>query len=248
MLEDDFNDCLSKAIRGHGCPIGKLALVAGISEARITQCLNGKEDAAVIHSLSPHLQLNADKLIALKNYDPCTHTIPGLTRVISPYGHVGVNAYIVSYSDTSLIFDTGTDSRELHDLVPKPTKLFITHSHPDHNAGLDEFDHCEVSLPQDMQHGEVFKWGKLQLRVLDVSGHFTPARAYFITGLVKPICIIGDPVFAGSIGKCPTPAAYSTALANIRDHLLSLPEETILCPGHGPLTTVGLEKANNPFF
>lgn len=248
MLEDDFNDCLSKAIRGHGCPIGKLALVAGISESRINQCLNGHEDAAVIHSLSPHLQLNGDRLIALKNYKPEVHPIPGLTRVVSPYGHIGVNAYIVSYGDTSLVFDTGTDSSELHELAPEPTKVFITHGHPDHNAGLDEFRHSEVCLPETSRHGDLLKWGKLQVRLLDVSGHFTPARAYFITGLVKPICIIGDPIFAGSIGKCPTPAAYSTALANIHDHLLSLPDETILCPGHGPLTTVALEKANNPFF
>ena len=248
MLEDDYNDCLGKAILGHGCSITQLALLAGINERRITACLNGQEDAAVIHMLAPHLQLSADKLLALKHYDPTAHCIPGLTQVVSPFGHLGVNAYIVSFGETTLVFDTGTDSSELHELAPQPSHLFITHGHPDHSAGVIEFGHCKKSFPEELHHGEIIQLGDLEVKVLDVTGHCNPARAYFIKGLVKPICIVGDAIFAGSIGKCVSPESYAAALANISDHLLKLPDETILCSGHGPLTTVALEKANNPFF
>ena len=60
------------------------------------------------------------------------------------------------------------------------------------------------------------------------------------------VAIVGDCIFAGSIGR----GFVSTDLLKekIREQIFSLPNETLICPGHGPLTTVGLEKANNPFF
>ncbi|MFC5051372.1 MBL fold metallo-hydrolase [Rubritalea spongiae] len=248
MLEDDFNDCLAKAIRGHGGTIAHLAKAAGITESRITSCLNGTEDAGVIQSIAPHLQLNPDRLLALKSYHPKVPDVLGLTRVVSPFGHLGVNAFIVNYGATTLLFDTGTDAKKLHELAPSPTALFITHGHPDHNQAVSEFKHTKVYQPNQLHHGEQLKFGTLTLKVLDVSGHYTPARAYFIEGLTKPVCIIGDCLFAGSIGGCTGSENYTTALANIKDHLWPLPNETILCPGHGPLTSVSQEKENNPFF
>lgn len=248
MLEDDFNDCLSKAIRGHGASVAHLAKAAGIAEARIVRCLGGEEDAAVIHSIAPHLQLNPQRLLDLKHYQPKVADVLGLTCVVSPFGHLGVNAFIVHHGETSLIFDTGTDAQKLHQLVPQPTALFITHGHPDHNQGLREFTHTKVYPAEQLQHGETLTFGALKVKVLDVSGHFTPACAYVIEGLTKPICIIGDCVFAGSIGGCSSPDNYTTALANIRDHLWTLNPDTILCPGHGPLTTVQQEQDHNPFF
>lgn len=248
MLEDDFNDCLSKAIRGHGCSVAHLAQAAGITEARITEVLGGKEDPGVIQSIAPHIQLSAQRLLDLKNYRPKVNDLLGLTMVTTPFGYLGVNAYIVHHGEQTLIFDTGTDTSKLHELAPAPTSLFITHGHPDHDQGLHEFGHTKIYKPCDLTHGEELKFGELRMKVLDASGHCTPARAYFITGLLTPICIIGDCVFAGSIGKCDGPEKYSTALANIKDHLWNLPAETILCPGHGPLTTVGQEIENNPFF
>lgn len=248
MLEDDFNDCLSKAIRGHSCSITQLASAAGIDEARISETLNGDHQDSTIRLLAPHLQLDADKLVALKDYKPGQQSALGLTRIVSKFGHLGVNAYVINYGDTVLVFDTGTDATQIHELVPTPSQLFITHEHPDHVGLVDQFAHTQVSLPTNLQHGDHFGWGRLKINVLDVSGHCSPARAFFITGLAKPICIVGDSIFAGSVGGCQTSEAYSTALANIRDHVLTLPDETIICPGHGPLTTVAQEKQHNPFF
>jgi len=69
---------------------------------------------------------------------------------------------------------------------------------------------------------------------------------YVVTGLARPIAIVGDSLFAGSMGGGNV--SYEDALRNNREKILTLPDETIICPGHGPLTTVGKEKRDNPFF
>ena len=68
------------------------------------------------------------------------------------------------------------------------------------------------------------------------------------SGSAKPVCHCGRSfaVFAGSMGGGAI--SYSNALRTNREEILSLPAETILCPGHGPMTTVGEEKTSNPFF
>ena len=78
------------------------------------------------------------------------------------------------------------------------------------------------------------------------------ARACFgwdhllIDGLERPIAIVGDAIFAGSMGGGMI--SYEDALRTNREKIMTLPDDTVLCPGHGPLTTVGREKKNNPFF
>ncbi len=60
--------------------------------------------------------------------------------------------------------------------------------------------------------------------------------------------LVGDCVFAGSIGRTDLPGGdHHTLIASIREKLLTLPDATILYPGHGPETTVGRERISNPF-
>ena len=69
---------------------------------------------------------------------------------------------------------------------------------------------------------------------------------YFVRGLDRPVAIVGDSLFAGSMGGGNV--SYEDALRNNLEKILTLPNDTILCPGHGPLTTVAEEKKHNPFF
>jgi hydroxyacylglutathione hydrolase len=62
----------------------------------------------------------------------------------------------------------------------------------------------------------------------------------------KPVAVVGDSMFAGSIGGGMV--SYVDALRNNREQILTLPDSTIICPGHGPLTTVREQKHANPFF
>jgi glyoxylase-like metal-dependent hydrolase (beta-lactamase superfamily II) len=60
------------------------------------------------------------------------------------------------------------------------------------------------------------------------------------------VAVVGDSLFAGSMGGGNV--SYADALRNNLEKILTLPDETIICPGHGPMTTVGEEKVHNPFF
>ena len=63
-----------------------------------------------------------------------------------------------------------------------------------------------------------------------------------------PLCFSGDVLFAGSIGRTDLPGGDQAAmLASLRDKVLPLADETVVLPGHGPLTTLGRERRSNPF-
>jgi glyoxylase-like metal-dependent hydrolase (beta-lactamase superfamily II) len=67
-----------------------------------------------------------------------------------------------------------------------------------------------------------------------------------IDGLARPVAIVGDAIFAGSMGGGGVD--YGAALKTNRAEILTLPDDTVICPGHGPLTSVGGQKIHNPFF
>lgn len=86
----------------------------------------------------------------------------------------------------------------------------------------------------------------LEWRVLDVSGHSPGGVAYYCAA--AGVVLAGDALFAGSIGRFDFPGSSGERLIrNIREHLLSLPDETVVYPGHGPATTIGRERRTNPY-
>jgi len=94
--------------------------------------------------------------------------------------------------------------------------------------------------------------GNYQFTCLDVTGHATStqapaALAYYTENTEIPVCVIGDAVFAGSMGGCRNATQYNQLMKHVGTHIMTLPSETILLPGHGPATTVEFERRNNPF-
>jgi len=234
MLEDDFNDVLAKAIRGTGFDVTSLNLRAD----QLELCLNGAFDEEIISIMAPALGLNSNKLIQLPNYRPKV-TLPQEVKVfISPFGHLGVNAFIIENDKHILIFDTGTDAHSCINYLArhqdKEKQLFITHPHPDH-IGCEQTLRSHVKDSQILKPNNQLSFGNLSLSTIDVAGHHPEAVAYFIEGLATPICVLGDAIFAGSIGGV-CPSLYKKALSNIKENILSLPSETILLNGHGPHT------------
>jgi glyoxylase-like metal-dependent hydrolase (beta-lactamase superfamily II) len=69
---------------------------------------------------------------------------------------------------------------------------------------------------------------------------------YFVSGMSWPLAIVGDAIFSCSMGGSPT--HYADQLRNNCDKIFTLPRDTVIAPGHGPLTTLALEKKHNPFF
>ncbi len=87
--------------------------------------------------------------------------------------------------------------------------------------------------------------GGISFTVLKVSGH-SPGGCAF---LFENLCFVGDTLFAGSVGRTDFPGCDGPALLkNIKEKIFTLPEDTIIYPGHGTSTTVGREKRTNPFF
>jgi hydroxyacylglutathione hydrolase len=95
-----------------------------------------------------------------------------------------------------------------------------------------------------LAHGQRLRTGAIELAVRHAPGH-SPGHVCFVApGLV----LCGDVLFAGSIGRSDLPGGdHDTLLASIQRELLSLPDATLVYPGHGPPTTIGAERATNPF-
>jgi glyoxylase-like metal-dependent hydrolase (beta-lactamase superfamily II) len=98
----------------------------------------------------------------------------------------------------------------------------------------------------DLRHGQVLNLGGNSLEVRHAPGH-TPGHVMFYCPKDE-VMFCGDVIFQGSIGRTDLPGGdYDTLIASIRAQVLTLPDETRLLSGHGPETTVGIERRTNPF-
>jgi len=97
-----------------------------------------------------------------------------------------------------------------------------------------------------LEEGEVLEVGNIKLKVLHIPGH-TPGHIALYDQQSKQV-IVGDILFNGGIGRFDFPRGNRSLLVSgIKEKLLTLPPETTVYPGHGPTTTIGKEKASNPF-
>lgn len=104
----------------------------------------------------------------------------------------------------------------------------------------------DISIDSYLEDGDVIKIGSGELRVIHVPGHSPGSVALYDPqgGFV----ISGDALFDGSVGRTDLPGGNGAQLIkSIREKLLSLPDATVVYPGHGPATTIGRERAANPF-
>ncbi len=264
-LEDNFNDILGKAQRGLKLTTAQLAKQTSVSEADIVAVKSGKANEPVLRKLAPALNLSPDRLIAAaqKSWYPAAKEISGLACFNTPFEDYKVNAYLVWDPKTkqAIAFDTGSDCSGMLQLAQqknlKITLILITHTHTDHIFELDRLKQataapafvCQLE-PTDgaepFAAGKKFQVGNLGIESRQTSGHSSGGITFVVHGLEKPVAIVGDAMFAGSMGGGMV--SWADALRNNRQQILTLPDETLLCCGHGPLTTVGEEKKNNPFY
>jgi len=107
-----------------------------------------------------------------------------------------------------------------------------------------------TSPPADqlVHEGEVYSVAGFEFQVLAVPGHSAGHVVYLWKGQSPFVAFVGDVIFAGSVGRTDFPDGDMGALArHIHQKLFTLPDDTVLYPGHGPATTVGHEKRHNPF-
>jgi hydroxyacylglutathione hydrolase len=104
----------------------------------------------------------------------------------------------------------------------------------------------EVVIDRSVSTGETVAAGSLTAQILHTPGHTEGSICLYFPAQQK--LIAGDTLFAGSIGRTDLPGgSHKKILSSIHETLLALPDETVVVPGHGELTTIGQERESNPF-
>ncbi len=99
---------------------------------------------------------------------------------------------------------------------------------------------------EDIEHGAEFRSGPYVWTILDTSGHSPGGRSIYCAEV--GVVFTGDALFAGSIGRTDLAGSDPARLIRlIRENLLTLPDQTVVYPGHGDRTTIGNERKSNPF-
>jgi hydroxyacylglutathione hydrolase len=267
-LEDNFTDVLGKAQRGQHLTDSQLAARAGVPVADIAALKSGEIKEFALRAAARALRLGPDALVGLARQEwyPQQPVFPrGFAMFNTPFEDIFVNSYLVWDVRTKLAaaFDTGTDAAPMLDLLKADNLtlryVFITHSHDDHiadlarltaNTGADVWaselepvGHPGAQLFKENAH---FHLGDIAIKTLLTSGHSPGQTTFYVTGLSWPLAVVGDSLFAGSMGGSST--HYEDQFSNNRRKILNLPLDTVLACGHGPLTTLKQEKQHNPFF
>jgi glyoxylase-like metal-dependent hydrolase (beta-lactamase superfamily II) len=110
----------------------------------------------------------------------------------------------------------------------------------------------EVESPPEpslwLEHGQAIDLGGLTLEVRHTPGHSPGGVVFVVCGAPEPTAIVGDVLFAGSIGRTDLfGGSFPVLERSIREQLYTLPDQTRIITGHGPDTTVGRERSTNPF-
>ena len=103
-----------------------------------------------------------------------------------------------------------------------------------------------VTVDASLDHADTVRAGKLTASVMHTPGHTQGSVCLYFEPEKK--LIAGDTLFAGSIGRTDLPGgSMEKIMASLHHRVLALPDETLVVPGHGPLTTIGQERETNPF-
>jgi glyoxylase-like metal-dependent hydrolase (beta-lactamase superfamily II) len=156
-------------------------------------------------------------------------------------------------------------------------QIVITHAHIDHVGGamklrartgapilLNQNDYAllkmldvqaswlgmaspgEVKIEADLAHDQTLRAGNLSANVLHTPGHTEGSVCLYFPA--EKMLIAGDTLFARSIGRTDLPGgSFEKIIRSLHDRVLTLPDDTTVIPGHGPVTTIGEEREENPF-
>jgi glyoxylase-like metal-dependent hydrolase (beta-lactamase superfamily II) len=273
QLEDHLGDIIRKARAMTGVNPSAAASAAGISEAELSK-LEETGDAAALKinfgALAKRIGLQPQKLAGIAGgWLPAA---PDLSRwrelrVFTTAGEgLTVNCFLAwdEVTRDAALFDTGLDAQPVLDCITENglvlRHIFITHSHWDHVDALPKIragwpkahvHSASKSAPIEQRNkpSEILHLGGLRVTHRETPGHAEDGITYLIGNWQEDaphVAVVGDTIFAGSMGRGNPD--YELARQKIREQILTLPPDTLICPGHGPFTTVGQEKEHNPFF
>jgi hydroxyacylglutathione hydrolase len=269
-LEDELGDILQKARDGKSWTPYELALAVDLKldDIRRIESYEWTPPEETVARLAEVLDLDGPALSAIARNawhpkEPVADPQLDLVCLDVFMGTYPVKCYLLRCPATNetAVVDTGANPeaiiRKAGEMKVKPSKIFLTHAHPDHAWGLDllvkEFQ-CPTWIDaqeprpggtddfQFVTDGETIPLGELSVQVIATPGH-TPGG---ISYKVNQTILSGDTLFAGSMGRANS--SWQDLYRSITQTLFSFSDDTALHPGHGPATTVGEEKQHNPFF
>ncbi len=198
-----------------------------------------------------------------------------MERLTIEVGTYEVNCSILSQQGLAYIVDPGQEGERILTLLSKkgllPAAVLLTHAHFDHITGLAALQRAYPSLPVYIHPGDRVMFGHPfnqsppdyppigvpknirdvttlplpGIQVLHTPGH-TPGGACFHLPS-DHLLLSGDTLFAGSVGRTDFPGGSMARLMESLKLLTALPDDTLVIPGHGRFTTIGEEKASNPY-
>jgi glyoxylase-like metal-dependent hydrolase (beta-lactamase superfamily II) len=271
-LEDHLGDIIRKGREAGGVTAEAAARAAGLSEPDFTGLSEtGRVSAPVnFQGLGQALGLNGNKLERLaQGWLPAPADLSRwreLRPITTVANGLAVHCYLVwdEVSREAALFDTGWDAAPVFQLIEENgltlRHLFLTHTHEDHIAALGAVrarfpkihlhTNAKSAPPQHRNRANDFvHLGSLRVTHRDTPGHSEDGVMYIVGNWPEDAphaALVGDAIISGSMGRGNQ--SWDLARQKVREQILTLPGETLLCPGHGPLTTVAEERANNPFF
>jgi glyoxylase-like metal-dependent hydrolase (beta-lactamase superfamily II) len=271
-LIDSIGDIIGKAREAAGVSLEAAAEAAGIPAGELeTLERTGRCDSGLnLARLAPRIGLNPEKLQRIAaGWLPQPRDLTSwreLRIITTARDGLSVNCYLVwdEVSREGALFDTGWDAAPILEGVRENNvelkHLFITHTHEDHIAAMGALrerfpllrlhTNSKQAPPQHRNRSNDFiSLGSLRITNRDVPGHAEDGVIYVIGNWPEDAphaAVVGDTIFAGTLATGLQSA--DLLKQKVREQIFTLPLSTLLCPGHGPLTTVAEERANNPFF
>ncbi len=271
-LEDHVGDVIRKARLMTNVAPEAAAAAAGLTTADLAALEDsGRADKHLNWAaLAALLSLHAGKLEGLANgWLPAEIDLGQwreLRKITTCEEGTTVNCHLLwdEVTREAALFDTGWDARLIFELIEQNQlqlrHLFITHTHRDHIAAIaairEKFPKVKLHsntkrAPVDQRNraNDFIHLGSLRITNRDTPGHAEDGVTYVVGNWPEDapsVAIVGDAIFAGSMGGAKD--FGDLAKAKIREQILTLPLATLVCPGHGPVTTVAEQRAHNAFF
>jgi len=164
-------------------------------------------------------------------------------------GHLEANCYLVADNKTkeTIIIDPGDDFQFIFNAVKEyglsPRFILLTHRHPDHAGALKKIKENFNIKCLDVEDGDELKIGNLKITVIATQGHSEESVCFVVDNSI----FSGDTLFKGGIGRTDLEGGDYNKIQKSLKRLMEFLDNVKIFPGHGPETTIGNERKNNPF-